>query len=80
MIAPGAYADLVVFDPATIGSGPATLVADLPGGSARLTADARGVEHVLVNGIEIVTGNVANGRTPGAVLRSGRDTQTVSTV
>src|SRR5690606_20334906 len=35
---PGAYADLVLFDPLTVGSAGATLVRDLPGGSARMTA------------------------------------------
>ena len=75
----GARADLVVFDPATIGAAPATLVADLPGGSARLTSDAIGVEHVFVNGVETVTANAATGATPGTILRSGRDTETVST-
>lgn len=75
----GARADLVVFDPATIGAGHATLVADLPGGSARLTSDAIGVEHVFVNGVETVTANAPTGATPGTILRSGRDTETVST-
>src|ERR1700730_7788074 len=42
-IAEGYRADLVVFDPETIGSDDATLVKDLPGGSARLTAGAGGV-------------------------------------
>jgi N-acyl-D-aspartate/D-glutamate deacylase len=78
-LAPGYHADVVVFDPERIASAPATLVADLPGGSARLTADAEGVHHVLVNGVETVTDNVATGATPGTILRSGRDTATVST-
>ncbi len=79
VITPGAHADLVVFDPATVGAGPATLVADLPGGSARLTSDALGVEHVFVNGVETVTANAVTGSTPGTLLRSGRDTRTVAT-
>ena len=79
VLAPGSWADLVVLDPATVGAGPATLVADLPGGSARLTSDALGVEHVFVNGVETVTDNAATGTNPGTVLRSGRDTRTVST-
>jgi N-acyl-D-aspartate/D-glutamate deacylase len=78
-LAPGFHADVVVFDPERIASAPATLVADLPGGSARLTADAEGVVHVLVNGVETVTDNAATGATPGTILRSGRDTETVST-
>lgn len=79
VLAPGSWADLVVLDPATVGAGPATLVADLPGGSARLTSDAIGVEHVFVNGVETVTDNAVTGASPGTVLRSGRDTRTVST-
>ncbi len=79
VLAPGAWADLVVLDPATVGAGPATLVMDLPGGSARLTSDALGIEHVFVNGVETVTDNAVTGAIPGTVLRSGRDTRTVST-
>ncbi|MEP6623598.1 MAG: amidohydrolase family protein [Acidimicrobiia bacterium] len=78
-VRPGAHADLVVFDPETIGAGHATLVADLPGGSARLTSEALGIEHVFVNGVETVTGNQATGAVPGTILRSGRDTATVPT-
>ena len=78
-IAPGYHADLVVFDPATVGSEPATLVNDLPGGTPRLTADAIGVVRVLVNGVETVADNRPTGAVPGQVLRSGRDTYTVPT-
>ncbi len=79
LIRDGARADLVLLDPTTVGSEHASLVADLPGGTARLTAGAIGVEHVFVNGVETATANVATGATPGAILRSGRDTDTVST-
>ena len=79
VVAPGARADLVLCDPATVGAEHAALVADLPGGSARLTAAATGVEHVFVNGVETVTANASTGATPGTVLRSGRDTRTVAT-
>ncbi|HEY7439867.1 MAG TPA: amidohydrolase family protein, partial [Acidimicrobiia bacterium] len=72
----GFHADIVVFDPETIGADPATLVADLPGGSARLTSGSQGVAHVYVNGVETVTDSEATGATPGAVLHSGRDTTT----
>ncbi len=74
----GYHADLVVFDPATIGADPATLVADLPGGTARLTADSQGVVRVLVNGVETVVDGKATGSTPGTVLRSGESTRTVT--
>jgi N-acyl-D-aspartate/D-glutamate deacylase len=78
-LAAGNHADVVVFDPETIGADAATLVADLPGGSARLTSDAQGVKHVFVNGVETVTDNQSTGAVPGTIIRAGRDTATVST-
>jgi N-acyl-D-aspartate/D-glutamate deacylase len=74
----GYHADLVVFDPATIASEAATLVADLPGGTARLTAESVGVVRVLVNGVETVVDGKATGSTPGSLLRSGVATRTVT--
>jgi N-acyl-D-aspartate/D-glutamate deacylase len=76
-IAEGLCADLFVFDPETVGSEPATLVHDLPGGSPRLIADAIGVVRVLVNGVETIADGKPTGNLPGALLRSGRDTVTV---
>jgi N-acyl-D-aspartate/D-glutamate deacylase len=77
-VAEGWHADLVVFDPVLVGSEPATTVHDLPGGGARLSAAARGVDHVLVGGVEVVTGTTLTEARPGTVLRAGRDTDTVS--
>jgi len=74
----GALADIWVFDPATVGSDNATLVTDLPGDSARLTAGSQGVKRVLVNGTAIVVDGLPTGATPGSILRSGRDTATVT--
>jgi N-acyl-D-aspartate/D-glutamate deacylase len=73
----GWFADLVVFDPDTLAPEPVRTVADLPAGASRLTGGARGVHHVLVNGVEIVRGGQYTGERPGAILRSGRDTHTV---
>ena len=50
MIKEGMAADLLLFDPATVGRGPKRRVFDLPGGAARLTTDAVGVRGVWVNG------------------------------
>jgi N-acyl-D-aspartate/D-glutamate deacylase len=75
----GAYADIAVFDPATVDSQRAALVHDLPGNSARLTAGSVGVRRVLVNGQVIVEDSQTTGSTPGTLLRSGRDTYTVPT-
>jgi len=78
-IAEGNHADIVVFDPDTIGADHATLVHDLPGGTPRLTADANGVVRVFVNGVVTVVDNTATGAVPGKILRAGADTDTVKT-
>ncbi|MGW3125019.1 N-acyl-D-amino-acid deacylase family protein [Streptomyces sp. NPDC001123] len=78
-IAEGWHADLVLFDPERIAAGQATLVHDLPGDSPRLDAKAIGVRAVWVNGVEAIRDDVVSGAVPGKVLRSGRDTRTVST-
>lgn len=70
----GWHADLVAFNPATVGPGPVHTRHDLPGGASRLFAEARGIAHVFVNGEEVVRGGELTGRLPGRVLRSGRDT------
>jgi N-acyl-D-aspartate/D-glutamate deacylase len=75
----GAMADIFVFDPLTVDSDQAALVRDLPGNSARLTAGSQGVKWVVVNGVTIVVDGRPTGSTPGTVLRSGRDTATVTT-
>jgi N-acyl-D-aspartate/D-glutamate deacylase len=71
----GAIADLVLFDPASIGPGRVAWRDDLPGGAGRLYGEASGIERVFVDGREIVDGGNLTGDQPGHVLRSGSDTQ-----
>lgn len=77
-VAREAWADLVVFDPATIGANPVTTRFDLPAGAARLYATANGIRHVFVNGAEVLGDGEPTGATPGSVLRAGKDTRTVA--
>jgi N-acyl-D-aspartate/D-glutamate deacylase len=76
-VAEGWWADLAVFDPSTVGHGPERRRADMPGGASRLYAEGTGIEHVLVNGSEIVRHGSFTGTLGGQLLRSGRDTVTV---
>jgi N-acyl-D-aspartate/D-glutamate deacylase len=77
-LAEGWWADVVIFDPERVGHGPERTRDDLPGGASRLYAEGVGIEHVLVNGEEIVRAGSFTGAVPGAVLRSGRQTETVT--
>jgi N-acyl-D-aspartate/D-glutamate deacylase len=50
----GYWADVCVFDPATVGTGPVRRVHDFPADGERLTAEEpTGLRHVLVNGTPI---------------------------
>jgi N-acyl-D-aspartate/D-glutamate deacylase len=71
VIAPGAHADLMVFDPDTIGPWKKEFVHDLPGGVGRFKAWGRGVHVTIVNGEPIVLNAELTGRLPGQVLRPG---------
>jgi N-acyl-D-amino-acid deacylase len=51
LVRAGFAADLLLFDPATVGRGPKYRVHDLPGGAARLNTDGVGVRGVWVNGL-----------------------------
>ena len=70
-IRPGAYADLFLFDPKTVGRSQARRIYDLPGGERRLTTDPQGVHGVWINGTQVSseTGDMEIDRYPGQVLR-----------
>jgi N-acyl-D-amino-acid deacylase len=71
VLAPGAPADLMVFDPDTIGPWKKEFVRDLPGGVGRFKAWGRGVHATIVNGEPIVVDGELTGRLPGRVLSPG---------
>jgi N-acyl-D-aspartate/D-glutamate deacylase len=77
-VAPGGAADLVLFDAETVGYRDERTRTDLPGGAWRLYAASTGIHHVLVNGEPVVQDGALTGATPGTLLRSGRDTETVT--
>jgi N-acyl-D-aspartate/D-glutamate deacylase len=74
----GARADVLVFDPDTIGSQEVGTRFDLPGGAGRLYAEADGIDHVIVNGVEIACDGAYTGERSGRLLRAGRDSTTPS--
>jgi N-acyl-D-amino-acid deacylase len=73
---PGAWADVAVFDPATVAPGPVRRVRDFPAGAERLTADQPvGMQHVVVNGTPVQvdgkrTGAANAGQVVGPAARS----------
>lgn len=76
VLAEGRPADVVVFDPKTVGPGPLKRVYDLPAGADRLVAEANGIAAVIVNGRLVRQDNkdmvTANDKLPGRLLRHGR--------
>jgi N-acyl-D-aspartate/D-glutamate deacylase len=68
-IAVGMDADLVVFDPHTVGPCPPEWVNDLPGEKPRLIERATGIHHTVVGGTLLFSDGVYQGGLPGAVLR-----------
>lgn len=78
----GLAADVVIFDPETIGDEPLRRVHDLPGGADRLIAEARGIDAVIVNGRVLRRHNRdavhPDGPLPGQVLRNGRGAQSIN--
>jgi N-acyl-D-aspartate/D-glutamate deacylase len=76
-LAPGHWADIVIFDPASVDAGPLRTVTDLPANGSRLMTKPVGVRHVLVAGEELIRDGEPTANRPGQLLRSGKDTVTV---
>jgi N-acyl-D-amino-acid deacylase len=70
-IAPGMAADLVLFDPRTVGpAGRPERWHDLPGGAKRIVVRSRGIEMTFVNGEVTWENGALTGAAAGRVLRS----------
>jgi N-acyl-D-aspartate/D-glutamate deacylase len=67
----GYAADLLLFDPATVGRGRSHRVFDLPGGAPRLHTDALGVRGVWVNGRQVADEDGVRADAPLAGLVMG---------
>jgi len=75
-LAVGAPADVVIFDPRTVGASKLRRVHDQPANADRLIADAVGIDAVIVNGQVIRRAGKdvvdADGPLPGKLLRNGQ--------
>jgi N-acyl-D-amino-acid deacylase len=68
-IQPGMDADLVVFDPVTVGTRPLEWVNDLPGGAPRLIERSQGVISSIIGGEIVFANSEYQGVRTGRVLR-----------
>ena len=69
MLRPGYAADVVVFDPETIGPDMPTVERDLPSGAKRLKQTAHGIKTTIVNGEVFLNYNEHTGSQSGQLLR-----------
>ncbi len=78
LVRPGMAADLMVFDPGTVGPLEQGEAPDLPGGATRRTQLAQGIEWTVVNGRILLERGKHTGAYPGMVARSGGPTQSIA--
>ena len=74
----GWCADLVIFDANEVAPAEIEVREDLTGGAWRLYSEAVGVHHVFINGEQAVLDGQFTDARPGTLLRSGRDTESVT--
>lgn len=72
LIREGMAADMVVFDPDTVGPRMPEVVTDLPAGAKRLRQKADGMNATIVNGQVLLRDNEPTGNLPGKLLRRKR--------
>lgn len=70
-LVPGAHADVIVFDPQTVGRGEKRHVSDLPAGASRVDIPPLGLKGVWVNGRRVVDedGPLKDCGNPGVLIR-----------
>lgn len=71
LVRPGMNADLMVFDPDTVGPLEPEEAPDLPSGATRRKQLAQGIEWTLVNGEVLIERGEHTGAYPGHVARNG---------
>ncbi len=70
LIASGKAADLMIFDPETVGCPhrPDKVLYDLPAGGMRLYSTPKGMEHLVVNGEILYRDEIYTGARPGQIV------------
>ena len=70
-LVPGAHADVIMFDPQTVGRGEKRRISDLPAGASRVDIPPLGLKGVWVNGQRVVSesGPIAHCGKPGTLIR-----------
>jgi N-acyl-D-aspartate/D-glutamate deacylase len=66
---PGFAADMMIFDPESVGPGTKRMIHDMPGGEGRFSARPRGFVATIVNGEPIVLDGKLQSALPGALVR-----------
>ena len=66
---PGSWADMMIFDPDSIGIESKQVVHDFPGGDGRWSARPSGFKATIVNGVPLVVDGELTGALPGRVVR-----------
>ncbi len=66
---PGYAADVMIFDPETVGPGTKRMIYDMPGGEGRFSARPSGFVATIVNGEPIVLNGKLQSALPGKVVR-----------
>ena len=76
VLLPGYAADIMIFDPATVGPNTKRVVHDLPGGEARYSARPQGISATIVGGEPIVQDGKLTNALPGKWVRPAGSTGT----